>query len=146
MWYEINSQRELINFLEKMCYFHDSCIKEMKYYSGAYVNDNLSMHPINDKRVLCIVVQRQFENNSMIEIEFSGLKFLKLFPECEKYTCEILESTMILKKDCVYWCDSGGLSESDLDNYNGTMICANKFRWRCIDDCMGKKEFYKSVI
>ncbi len=29
--------------------FHDSCIKEMRYISGAYVSEDLSMLPINKK-------------------------------------------------------------------------------------------------
>lgn len=142
MWNEINDDHDLINFMNKICFFHDSCIKEMKYLSGAYVNEKLRMHPINDRRILKVIIQRQFEDISMIEMEFEGLKCLKLFPTDDQYTCEILDSTMILKNDCIYWCDCGGLSEADLDNYSGTMICASKLRWRSISNCMGQTEFY----
>ena len=82
----------------------------------------------------------------LVEMEFEGLKFLKLFPIDDKYTCEILDSTMILKKDCIYWCDCGGLSETDLENYKGTMICASKLRWRSIDNCLGQEEYYSSTM
>ncbi len=142
MWNEIVDNNDLIDFMKNVSYFHDSCIKEIKYVSGAYVNEDLSMYPINNQRLLNVVIQCQFEEVSMIEMEFKGLRYLKLFPASEKYTCEILDSTMILKNDCVYWCDCGGLSESDLDNYNGTLICASKLRWRTIDGCMGKKEYF----
>lgn len=40
MWNEITTEKELNNFLDVMCYFHDSCLKEIKYISGAYVNEN----------------------------------------------------------------------------------------------------------
>lgn len=30
MWYDITSDRDLISFMEAVCFFHDSCIKEMK--------------------------------------------------------------------------------------------------------------------
>lgn len=145
MWKEINNDYDLENFMNKIYFFHDSCIKEMKYLSGAYVNEELGMYPVNDRRILKIILQRQFADISMIEMEFEGLKCLKLFPADDRYTCEILDSTMILKDDCVYWCDCGGLSEADLDNYSGTMICASKFRWRSIENCMGQKEFYRSI-
>lgn len=56
--------------MEAMYGFHDSCIKEMKYVSGAYVMDDLSMHPINEKRNISVLIQRQFENPSVIEMEF----------------------------------------------------------------------------
>ena len=146
MWNEINNDNDLVSFMNRICFFHDSCIKELKYLSGAYVEENLSMYPVNDCRILKVVIQRQFNDIAMIEMEFEGLRFLKLFPNDEKYTCEILDSTMILKNDCIYWCDCGGLSEIDLDNYSGTMICASKLRWRSIDKCMGQKEFYISIM
>lgn len=142
MWNEIIDNNDLIRLMESVCYFHDSCIKEMKYVSGAYVDENLSMYPINDRRLLKIIIQRQFNDISMIELEFEGLKYLRLFPANEQYTCEILGSTMIMKDNCIYWCDCDGLSENDIDNYGGTLICASKLRWRSIDGCMGNREYY----
>lgn len=145
MWNEIKDDKELLEFMEEIGYFHDSCIKELKYLSGAYVDAELSMYPVNDCRVLSVIVQRQFEDISMIEMEFEGLRYLKLFPVDDNYTCEILDSTMILKDDSIYWCDCGEVSETDLDNYEGTLICASKLRWRSIDGCMGQKEFFTPI-
>lgn len=145
MWYEINNNEDMSNFMNSMCHFHDSCIKELKYFSGAYVGQNLSMYPINDRRILTVIIQRQFRENSMIEMEFQGLKLLKLFPTGEEYTCEILDSAMFLKDGCFYWCDKGDLAETDLEDYSGTMICAEKLRWRTLENRMGKEEFYRAV-
>lgn len=80
MWETISSSDEISQFMEKVYYFHDSCIKEMNYISGAYVEDSLWMHPLNDRRILRVIIQRQFAEDSMIELEFQGLKYLKLFP------------------------------------------------------------------
>ena len=146
MWEIISTNDEILSFMEKVCYFHDSCIKEISYISGAYVGANLSMYPLNNRRVLRVVMQRQYEKDSMIEMEFHGLKSLKLFPVDESYTCEILDSTMILKDENIYWCDCGNLSELDLDDYKGTIICASKLRWRSIENHMGEKEFYHSDV
>lgn len=146
MWQEISSNDDIRQFMEKMWYFHDSCIKEICYLSGAYVNDNFSMYPLNSRRVLRVVIQRQCKSDSMIEMEFHGLKYLKLFPVDESYTCEISDSTMIMKDENIYWCDSGDLSESDSDDYIGTLICASKLRWRSIENHMGGKEFYHSDV
>ena len=142
MWNEINNENDLKNFMDMIYEFHDSCMKELKYISGAYVNENLSMKPINDKRVLNIIFQRQINNPSVIEMEFIGLIRLDLHPLDENYTCEIHDATMILKDNCIYWCDCGGLSENDLDNYEGTLICASKVRWRAADEYIGPKEVY----
>lgn len=144
MWNEINDNKDIMNLMERVFFFHDSCIKELKYLSGAYVDEELSMYPINEHRVLRVIIQRQFDDISMIELEFSGIKYLKLFPNDEKYTCEILDSTLVIKGNYIYWCDCGDLSETDLDNYTGTSICASKLRWRPISGCMGSEEFYHS--
>ena len=83
----------------------------------------------------------------MIEMEFQGLKYLKLFPvDPYYYTCEILDSTMLLKDGNIYWCDCGDVSEDDLDDYKGTLICASKLRWRAIENHMGEKLFYHSDV
>ena len=116
MWIEIVDEKDLKKFMENVEFFHDSCIKEIKYLSGAYVNENLSMYAVNDQRILSVIIQRQYKNNSMFEMEFRGLKYLRLFPIDDQYTCEILDSTMIIKEDCIYWCDCGEMSETDIDN------------------------------
>lgn len=145
MWHEIDSGSDVSDFMREICRFHDGCIKEMKYLSGAYVDEGLSMYPFNDRRILRVVIQRQFEENSMIEMEFEGLKHLGLSPcDEEKYTCEISAGALALKNGCVYWCDGDKIPETDFDNYDGTLICASKLRWRSIDNCMGEKEFYIS--
>ena len=78
-WNEITDENSLKEFMERVSFFHDSCIKEMHYLSGAYVNENLDMYPVNDRRILRVIIQRQYEEDSMIEMEFQGLKYLKLF-------------------------------------------------------------------
>ena len=142
MWNEIIDEKDIQDFMKKVGFFHDSCIKEMRYYSGAYVDDNLAMYPINDKRTLNVVIQRQFEELSMIELQFVGLKQLNLFPTDEDYTCEILDSKMFIKDGCICWCDCEAISENDLEDYGGTLICASKLRWRAIQSKLGQEEFY----
>ena len=55
MWNKINTEQELDNFLELCGGFHDCCLKELRYISGAFVNQNLGMYPINDQRKLYIL-------------------------------------------------------------------------------------------
>lgn len=141
MWNEINTQSDLENFMYIHREFHDSCIKELKYISGAYCNGK-SMYPINDLRILDVIVQGNFVNSHVIEMEFIGLIHLNFFPIEETYTCEIFDSTMLLKDDCIYWLDEGGWKESDFDNYKGTLICASKMRWRTVDKYIGSEEVY----
>ena len=128
MWNNIANENDLKNFMDAMYDFHDSCIKEIKYISGAYVNEKLSMSPVNSQRILSVIIQRQFED-----------------PSDENYTCEILDATMIIKEDRIYWCDCGGLSEKDIESYTGTTICASKVRWRAADEYLGAKEIYVTI-
>lgn len=145
MWNDISSEQDLSVLMETVCDFHDSCIKEIKYISGAYVDNDLTMHPVNDLRILKMIIQRQFDNPSAIELEFLGLKYCKLSPCDEDYTCELLDATMLLKEGCVLWCDCGGLTETEMAQYSGTIVCASKVRWRVVNEYIGAKEVYKSV-
>ena len=92
-----------------------------------------------------MIIQRQFENLSVIEMQFIGLKYLNLFPNDENYTCEILDATMIFKEDCIYWCDCGGLSLKEIESYTGTTICASKVRWRVVNEYIGPNEIYVTI-
>lgn len=145
MWNDIRCEQDITDLMELVYEFHDSCIKEAKYISGAYVNHDLGMHPVNDLRVLKMIIQRQFDNPSVIELEFSGLKYCRLAPDDEKFSCEIHDATMLWKGNCVYWCDCGGLTEAELERYAGTVVCAEKVRWRVADEYLGKKEVYRSI-
>lgn len=146
MWNEIKNNEDLVEFMRSICSFHDSCVKEMRYISGAYVGVDLSMYPINSSRRLSMIVQRQNSDLAMVELQFEGLQFMRLLPQKEEYTCEILSATMIMDKGFIYWCDCGGLSKRDIDKYQGTLICASKLRWRAIDNCIGPRDFYTEVI
>ena len=142
MWITVNTNEEIKRFMASMCEFHDSCIKEMHYVSGAYVGNNLGMYPLNDKRLLKVVIQRQFDDPSMLEMEFSGIKFMKLQPLDAKYTCEISGAVMFKKDGLIYWCDDY-VDISSADNIECTLICAEKLRWRSIAQHIGADEFYK---
>lgn len=143
MWNHINSEKDALDFMKMVWDFHDCCIKEMKYKSGAYVTEQYSMYPVNDCRALCVAIQCQRKEIGMIELEFLGLKWMRLYPVDEIYTCEILDATLIVKENCIYWCDCGNLKESDLEAYSGTVICSSGLRWRKINNAMGKTDYYK---
>ena len=145
MWNKIINELDIKYFMNEVCSFHDSCIKEMKYLSGAFVDDKLQMYPINNKRVLNVIVQCQNKDVSVVELEFSGLRHLQLYPNEDIYTSEILDSTLKIKNGYIYWCDCGDVFETDLDRYEGTLICAEAMRWRVMNGCLGSAEIYKNT-
>lgn len=142
MWNELNEEAEVNAFLDKIWHFHDSCITEMKYKSGAYVNQDYAMHPINDCQNLRVVIQRQCSELSMIELEFIHLNWMRLFPVSQTYTCEIFSATIELRQDCVLWYNEDKLSEADLETFDGILICAEKLRWREIKNHMGSDDYW----
>lgn len=145
MWIEINNQDDIDFFMGQVENFHDSCIKEMQYVSGAYVTETLSMYPINNKRILNVIIQRQYEELSMIEMQFIGLEFLQLFPINEKYTCEIFDSTLFFRDEYLCWCDNSDIPQNNFEDYEGTFICASKLRWRVIEKKLGNDAFYVPI-
>lgn len=145
MWNELENTQDITVFMKSIYYFHDSCIKEIHYESGAYVNENLAMRPVNEQRKLHVIIQRQFPDIPMLELEFAGLHRLQLIPAADDYTCEILDATMLMEDNRIYWCDCGGLTAEDMDIYDGTVICAAKCRWRAVKDHMGQAAFYRPI-
>lgn len=141
IWNEITTDSDLTEFLELYGRFHDCCLKELRYISGAFVNKDLSMNPINTQRKLLILFQRQSEDNPVIELEFSNLETLNLKPIERIYTCEIFGASMFFENGKIYWGDSN-LFETQRAQYDGTWLCAEKARWRFAYEYMGDKEIY----
>lgn len=131
-WNEVLNKRALEAFAALTGHFHDGCIKELRYVSGAYVAANLGMVPLNDRRVLRMLVQCQSREHPVIELEFSGLKTLTLSPVGTDYTCEISEAVMRMEDGQIYWSDGCD-----------TTVCAETLRWRLLgEDCLGDRELY----
>ena len=142
MWHEILTQEDIERFMEQMLYFHDSCIKEMRYVSGAYVEDDLAMYPLNSRRELRMIIQRQFAKDSAIEMVFGGLKNMKLMPFDEQYTCEIMEASMGFNDGLLYWCNEADPVACEAADYIGIVIYAETLKWRTLENAMGKNEIY----
>ena len=140
MWNKLETNEDISNLMEMFGGFHDSCIKELKYLSGAFVAPDLSMQPINKQRTVKIIFQRQYENPTTIEMEFSGLVKLNLAPLDEQYTCELFGAACILKDGCIYWYDDGNCSTEQ--EYDGTWICAKEAKWRIADEYSGQDEVF----
>lgn len=138
MWNEIKNESDAKMFVDKVYGFHDSCIKEMNYISGAYVEENLDMHPLNTMRCLKLIIQSQRETVGTIEMEFSGLVFLQLNSfGPEEGTGEILEASLVIKEGKIWWYDEAECFVEDPHEYGGNVICAEKMRWRLLKDRMG---------
>jgi len=137
-WQQLNTPKAIDEFMMLYGHFHDSCIKEIKYISGMFVDENLSMNPISSKKRLSVIFQRQFSNPTAVEIVFEGLIHLNLCPEEEGYTGEIFDAYMEIHDGTVYWAETAdfdipriiqGKSLSDF-----TWIAAKRAKWRRADN------------
>ena len=105
MWNEIMTETDARKFVSRVYGFHDSCIKELNYVSGAYVAEDFGMYPLNTKRCLKLIIQSQMETVGTIEMEFSGVDFFSMRPCSEEWTCEILEASLVIKEGRIWWYD-----------------------------------------
>ena len=133
MWEIIHTNGEILKFMESVCYFHDSCIKEISYISGAYVNEDLSIQPSNNKREVKVLFERQLSNPTSIEMIFEKVSKLNLAPIDERYDCVILDSFMEFVENKIYWADCSDLDIHDIREYDDyTWICAESVKWRIV--------------
>jgi hypothetical protein len=141
MWSKLTTDNDIQSFMILFDYFHDSCIKEIRYTSGAYVDANLAMQPNNDKRIVNIIFQRQYKELTAIALRFMEIETLHLSPFGDDYTAEIFEATMFIKNGRIYWGDSANIKDN-MNEYDGTWLCANRVEWRVIDECIGKNDVF----
>ena len=83
--------------------FKDSCVKEVRYVSGAYVDEELARWPYNDKRTLILLLQRQEEGPAAIELAFDGVECFHLEPAGEEYDCSIIRAEFYWREGMLWW-------------------------------------------
>ncbi len=128
-WNSINTKDDIDKLMNVFGNFHDSCIKEVHYISGAYVNKDLEMNAINKRRNVTVVFQRQESNPSTIEVIFEKISKLNLAPVDERYDCVILDAFMDIFDGEIYWADSKNFDIHDIREYDDfTWICAESIR------------------
>lgn len=145
MWNKIETETDILDFMKNMDNLSDSCIKEIKYVSGGYVNEDLSMHAHNSKRYLYICFQRQYSSLSTIELMFQGVKKFNMVPRNEHQDCVIYDSSFIKNRDLFFWADYEELDINHIDEY-GTLVIAEQVYWRSINTGLGDKEVYINNI
>lgn len=145
MWTELITNQDIKCFLEKINYFVDSCIKEIKYVSGSYSENGKSLYAINDNRNLHILFHSISGCYPAFEVRFSKIHKLILEPCSDEQDSVIYDSTLIKKDNLFYWFD---YKEEDICSFvpNGTAVIAEKVSWRPINNFLGKEDFYYSKL
>jgi len=142
----IKTQEDINYLMEKFFYFHDSCIKELKYYSGGYVAENRAMFPFNSARNVSIIFQSQKGGLPAIEMQFEQTHRLNLEPRSDEFDCIIYESSLVKIDEVFYWSEWSNFKLDDINKINRTWISAEKIKWRQLNNAMGEKELYISEL
>jgi hypothetical protein len=148
IWHELNSQID-IDYLKKTYGgFHDSCITELHYISGADVDESLCMGFGNSKdKKLSVIFKRQWKPIK-IELFFEGMRKMNIAGWQKNYYCEILDCYLELQNDLikgiddnlVVWADDAGFNPKKIFDRNilhepmTTYIVSEKLKWRLLED------------
>lgn len=125
----IKNKADIDELMSEFDSFHDSCIKEISYESGSYVDKDRAMYPFDDKRGLTIVFQSQGAAFRTVELKFEGLIRLNLLPRKENYDSIIFEASLIEQNGVYYWSEWGNFNLNEENDSFGTWLAAKKVSW-----------------
>lgn len=140
-WNEMKTKEELDQLLQVFGGFHDSCLKEMYMWTGAYVSEELSMAMSSGTNVR-MLFQRQYENPSAIELLFEGVVKINITPSPENYDSIILGASLVQQDGVFYWADDSGWTPDTTFPYEVSWISAKCVKWRDVSSWMGEKMRY----
>lgn len=129
MWKKLETEKDIHDFLLKSNELSDCCLKELKYISGSFIDDDNNMHATNCQRSVCLVFNSSNLNTGTIELKFEGLAKLILEPYNANYDSIIYEITFCKYNHLFYWFD---YATNDLENFEpkGTCIIAERAYYR----------------
>ncbi len=139
---QINTDSDIQELNKKFNYFHDSCIKEISYISGEYVDEKGAMYPFNSERKLSVILQSQNAQIRAIELVFEKIRSLHLVPKIPSYDGIIYISYFKKEQDLFYWSDSDEFVKEQKSDETGTFIIAEAVKWREVI-FLGNEQVYK---
>jgi hypothetical protein len=139
-WNIIKSQAD-VNFLNDVFdNFHDSYLKELCFVSGSYIGEDRSMNEHNEPMAR-FLFQRQWENPSVIEIEFSDVIQINIKPEGKDEFTYISIARLYFHNNIFFWSARDyEIHEDGKDAY--TWVAAKQVKWRVRDELLGNKKIY----
>lgn len=140
LWNNIKSKEDLDNLNNLFGNFHDSCLKEMCFSTGGYVENDLSIYAYSNP-IARFLFQRQWKEPSVIEIEFSNVLQINIKPEGENNFIDIINAHIYLSDGIFFWSAKDyEMKEEGKDEY--TWIEAKNVCWRVRDELIGKDMVY----
>jgi hypothetical protein len=117
--------------------FHDGCLREMHVWTGYSVGRNLSMDVPHEYELSArVLIQRQFESPSAIEMLFEQVVRINVVPPPENYDAIIYGATLLLRDGTFYWSPEEEWSPENVAA-SQTFLASNRVSWRDASDWMG---------
>ncbi len=141
-YFEIHCHSDIERLLNGFSYFHDSCIKEIVYISGGYIEETGEMNPFDSIKSLIIIFQSQNSKYKNIEMKFDGVVQMNLVPRPDDYDNIIHNASLIRHDGLYYWAEWENFRPNDSKNNIGTWIASKKISWRVLEYSIGSRPIY----
>lgn len=139
-WKEIKVKKDVEELNNIFGNFHDAYLKEVCFSSGSYVNNDLSMHEVNNP-IARFLFQRAWKNPAAIEIQFEDVIQINIKPGNKNEFSDIIVAHLYFEDGIYFWSAKDyEYIEEGKDDY--TWIAAKKVKWRICDEYLGKKIIY----
>lgn len=145
-YYKVITNDDIKYLMNEFNFFHDSCMKEVKYVSGSYVEKDGSINPFNSLRNLSVIFQSQSSKYPVIELVFEGIHKVTLLPKKDDYDCIIYIADLKKINNIFYWAEWEKFNIEDCKKDYGSWISAEGIKWRVIENALGDNEFYISNL
>lgn len=100
-WYDVSNQSDIDYLNEIYGGFHDACIVELQYISGADVDENLSMRFGESlDRKLLVIFKRQWKPMK-IKLLFERMHQMNIAGWQNDYFCDIFDCYLALHNDLI---------------------------------------------
>jgi len=126
MWKQMETQQDITQLMSECHSFHDCCLHNIQYTSGASVDEDGYMTPINSSRTLTLEFHQQGTPPRSLRLNFQGLDTLFLSPTLPDLTCELLEAHLVLQDGKVLWM-SEDLNVPIIEQR--LYVCAKRLEW-----------------
>ncbi len=135
-WKTIETKEDIEELMIHFGGFHDSCIKELSYQTGTFVDHELGMNVAN-KPSLRILFQRQSPELPAVELEFFRMVEAHLRSRAYHHDTVIFGATFYLSPDGIWWADQVNWDHTDAHRDDATWIRSKCLRWRKCDNHLG---------
>jgi hypothetical protein len=139
-WNQINNKEDIKFLMNKFGGFHDSCLKELLLSTESFVDQNFAMAP-NPNTNVRVLLQRQNEDASAIELLFEEINKITIVPAPENCDSIILGATILYQDGLYFWANVDDWTPEENSDYV-SWISAKSLKWRDVSSWMGEKMRY----